>query len=140
MARRRPTPEKAFQTKLVDALHARGYIVDHTYQLRTDDGSWRTGSTLKGKPDLICLRPPWQVAIEVKADGGRLRPDQQAVLSYYAGIHNARAWVLDPTVSWESIMAWIDDLAAAPRVYGFDPMPILDAYRILATASQRKAR
>ncbi|HMJ75128.1 MAG TPA: VRR-NUC domain-containing protein [Iamia sp.] len=140
MAGRRPTPEKAFQSKLVAALHSRGYIVDHTYQLRTDDGSWRTGSTLKGKPDLLALRPPRLLAIEVKADGGRLRPDQQAVLSYFAGIPNARAWVLCPSDPWGEILEWLDRPKDAPRVYGFDLLELLDAFRVVATASQRKAR
>jgi len=138
--RRRPTPEKLFQAKLVAALHTRGYAVDHTYALRTDDGSWRTGSTLKGKPDLLAIRKPRVLAIEVKAADGRLRPEQLAVLSMWSEIPSARAWVLDPSVPWELILSWIDNSMDAPRAFGFTPMEWIDAWRVVAPASVRKPR
>lgn len=140
MAKRAQGPEKLFQADLVRALHARGYLVSHTYKLRTDTGAWLTGNTVPGWPDLLCLRPPRLVAIEVKAEDGRLAERQLAVLSYWAAIPNARAWVLDPTDDWDTIMRWLDDLAQAPRTYGLDRIPLLDAWRVVAPASARKAR
>lgn len=140
MARRRPSPEKEFQQRLVALLHAHGYVVEHTYKLRCEDGSWRTGNTLKGKPDLTAWRPPRVLAIELKASGGRVRPEQQACLSWFAGIPNARALVLSPDDDWEQITDWVRVPKDAPRVYGFDRMDPLDAYRVLATASQRVPR
>lgn len=137
---RRPGPEKEFQARLQSALQARGYLVDHTYKLKCQDGSWRTGSTLTGKPDLLGLRPPRLVAIEVKSATGRVEPRQQAVLSYWAAIPNARAWVLRPTDDWDTVMGWLDRVEVAPRVHGFDRLPVLDAYRVVAPASARKAR
>ena len=137
---RAPGPEKAFQAKLVQLLHLHGYVVEHTYRLRCDDGSWRTGNTLNGKPDLIAWRPPRVLAIEVKAEGGRLRPEQQACLSWFAGIPNARAWVLSPAgPTWDAIVEWVADPKLAPRTFGFDQLTLLDAFRVLATADQRRS-
>lgn len=139
MSKRAPGPEKTFQAELVKALHARGYIVEHTYRLRCDDGSWRTGNTLNGKPDLTAIRPPRILAIEVKADS-KVRADQLAVLTLYSLIPNARAWVLRPTDDWPTILRWLDTPKDAPRVYGFEPLTQLEAYRIVAPASQRGPR
>ena len=139
--RRRPTPEKAFQARLVtEGLHPRGWVENRIFPLRTDDGSWRTGSTLKGWPDIFAFRAKRFLAIEVKAEDGRLRPDQLAVLSLLAQIPVARVWVLDPTADWDTVMGWLDVPRDAPPVFGFDPMDPLDAYRVVAPASARKAR
>lgn len=131
--------EKEWQTTLVAALEVFGYVVEHTYPLQTKHG-WRTGSTLSGKPDLIALRPPRILAIEVKTDKGRLAPDQRAVLTLYSEVPNARAWVLRPHDSWPDIQSWMRTPKDAPRIYGFEPMERLEAYRLLATARQRGPR
>lgn len=122
--------ERDWQATLVGALEIFGYVVEHTYPLRTQHG-WRTGSTLKGKPDLIAVRPPRLLAIECKTDKGRLDPDQRAVLSLYALIPCARAWVLRPRDDWSRIQLWMRLPKDAPAVYGFEPMPELDARRLL---------
>lgn len=116
--KRAPTPEKLYQRTLVDALKALGYEVSHTFPLRTESG-WRTGNTAKGWPDLVCLRGPWIVAIEVKAEGGRLRPEQGPWLERFARIPGGRAWVLDPTDDLDVVKAWLNTPAAAPRRHGF---------------------
>lgn len=139
MTRKASVGEKEWQATLVAALEVFGYVVEHTYPLRTQHG-WRTGSTLKGKPDLIAVRPPRLLAIECKTEVGRLDPDQRAVLSLYAEIPSARAWVLRPTDPWDDIQAWLRRPRHAPSVYGFEPMPHLDAYRQLATRRQRQPR
>ena len=137
---RRPGPEKAFQTELVAAMHARQWMVEHTYKLRCDDGSWRTGSTLKGKPDLMAWRGKRTLAVEVKSNTGTLRPEQLACLSIMAQGPTYRVWVLRPSDDLDEIRGWLDRPWDAPPVYGFDPLDPLDAFRVVATASQRKAR
>jgi hypothetical protein len=123
--------ERDWQATLVAALEAFGYVVEHTYPLRTQHG-WRTGSTLKGKPDLIALRPPRLLAIEVKTDVGRLDPEQRAVLSLYALVPSCRAWVLRPRDDWDTIVAWLRRPKLAPQAYGFDPLPRDEARALLA--------
>jgi hypothetical protein len=131
--------EKAFQGTLVDALTLRRYVVDHTYPLRTRDG-WRTGSTLKGKPDLIALRPPWELAIEVKFEDGTLAEEQRAVLSLYAQLPHARAWVIRSTMPFEMVVGWITDPAEAPRVHGFQPMTRARAVEVIELSRLRRQR
>ncbi len=134
-----PGPEAAFQATLTDALDLLGYVWDHTYPLRTRDG-WRTGSTLKGKPDLIALRPPIELAIEVKTGEGVLAAEQRAVLSLYAQLPHARAWVLRSTMPWPMITGWLQDPQAAPRVHGFDPMNRAEAKRVIDRSRLRRPR
>lgn len=139
MTKRAAVKERDWQNTLVAALQAFGYVVDHTFPLRTKHG-WRSGSTLPGKPDLTALRPPRALAIECKTDVGVLEDQQRAVLTLWSLIPCARAWVLRPRDPWDEIQAWMRRPAQAPQVYGFDPMDQLDAYRMVATARQRTAR
>jgi hypothetical protein len=131
--------EKEWQSTLVDLLEVFGYVVEHTYPLRTEHG-WRTGSTLKGKPDLIAVRPPRILAIECKVDREKPTAHQIAVLTLYSLIPNARAWVLRDSDPWDDIQAWVRNPKASPRVYGFTPVDQLAAFRTLATARQRGPR
>lgn len=129
-------PERAWQATLVELLEAFGYAVEHTYPLMTrpkgsDRPVWRTGSTLKGKPDLIALRPPRLLAIECKTDVGRLDPAQRAVLSLYAGVPCARAWVLRPRDPWPDIVEWVRRPKLAPAVFGFEPQPAAEAMALI---------
>jgi len=124
------TPEREWQRTLVELLEAFGYVVEHTYPLRTQHG-WRTGSTLDGKPDLMALRPPRLLAIECKSDTGRLTPRQVAVLSLHAEVPCHRAWVLRPTDPWPDIVEWVRRPASAPVTFGFEPMARQAAWLLL---------
>ncbi len=137
-----PSPtikERDWQATLVATLEVFGYVVEHTYPLRTQHG-WRTGSTLVGKPDLVALRPPRLLAIECKTAKGRLTREQIAVLSLYSMVPCARAWVLRPTDPWPDIQEWLRRPKFAPDVYGFEPLTQLEAFRVVASTSQRVAR
>lgn len=131
-------PEKDFQRTLVATLEVFGYVVEHTYPLRTQHG-WRTGSTLVGKPDLIAVRPPRLLAIECKSDVGRADPEQIAVLSLYAAVPCARAWVLRPRDPWDDVVSWLRRPKLAPAVYGFEAVEPAEARRLLADAARKRA-
>lgn len=138
MTKANPTPEREFQTTLVSVLEVFGYVVEHTYPLRTQHG-WRTGSTLKGKPDLIALRPPRLLAIEVKGEHTVLEEPQRAVLSLYAEIPSCRAWVIRPNdPPWPVVQEWIRRPYPAPAVHGFEPMTVGQAKRVIAASRRRK--
>ena len=136
----RATPERAFQQAFVALLEAHRYVVDHTYPLRTSGGQWRTGSTLKGKPDLLALRPPWMLAIELKAKGGTLAEVQRAVLSVFAAMPQARAWVLYETAPTRMLTTWIAEPEAAPATHGFEVMDLVEARRVIAASRLRRRR
>jgi hypothetical protein len=131
-----PVPEREFQTTLIRALEIFGYVVEHTYPLRTEHG-WRDGTTLKGKPDLVAIRPPRLLAIEVKGEHTVVTPEQVACLSLFAAVPCARAWVLRPQDPWTDVQAWIRRPKLAPTVYGFDPLDLREARAVLARARRR---
>ena len=137
MAKRGATPEAEWQNTLVDLLQTFGYIVEHTYRLRTRDG-WRTGSTLRGKPDLMAIRIPRVLAIECKRDGEYPTRAQKAVLTLYSHVPCARAWVLRPRDDFDMITAWVRRPATAPAHYGFEPLDPDDAARILAPGAHTR--
>jgi hypothetical protein len=120
--------EKAYQDTLVGLLEMFGYVTEHSYPLMTKQGFWRTGSTLKGKPDLIAVRPPRLLAIEVKVPPNRIEPEQRCVLSLYAAIPCARAWLVTPTdPPWADLQQWVRHPRAAPVAYGFEVMDPVEA-------------
>jgi hypothetical protein len=137
--------EREFQATLVSLLEMFGYVTEHSYPLLTRPKGgppvWRTGSTLKGKPDLLALRPPRLLAIEVKVGKGRLEAEQRCVLSLFAAIPCARAWVIrDTDPAWTDVQAWVRRPKAAPAAYGFEVMDPAEARAELARlARHRKA-
>jgi hypothetical protein len=142
--KRREGAEQVLQRNVHQLLHRYGYVLDHTYRLRTEDGSWRTGSTWNGKPDTLAVRPPRVLAIEFKSgpQASRTNPErrqrQVASLSWWSLVPCARAWLLWPdAVPWDNLRGWIEAPGRAPATFGFEPMDQLAAFRVLATAAQR---
>lgn len=69
--------ESGFQDALVELAHLHRWRVAHFRPARTLHG-WRVAGQYdaKGWPDLVLVRPPRVVAIEVKAEGGTVTPEQ----------------------------------------------------------------
>lgn len=133
----RLSPERDWQNTIVDTLEVFGYVTEHTYPLRTQHG-WRTGSTLRGKPDIMALRPPRQLAIEVKMNDTYPTREQVAVLSLHALIPCHRAWVIRPRDPWQDFIAWVRHPKTAPAAYGFDPLDEAEAKRVLAEEARKR--
>lgn len=134
--------EKEHQAKVVDTLRLFGYEVQHVYKLRTIDGSWQTGTTESGWPDLTAIREPRILGIEIKAATGRLTDEQRAWLTMFASVPCARAWVLRPTDDWSLTLDWIKNPKDAPAIFGFtpvdDPSLVLAAARARRSAARRR--
>jgi hypothetical protein len=115
--------ESEFQTTLTETLELLGYQTCHVYPLMTKHG-WRSGTTAKGWPDVIAVRPPRMLAIEVKGSGRYNFPDEQrAWLSLFSLIPSCRAWLVNPRdPAWDTLYGWMRRPKLAPAVYGFDPM------------------
>lgn len=64
-------PEKEFQRQVVDLAELRRWLVWH------DNDSRRNAA---GLPDLLLLRPPRLVFVELKAARGRISPQQKSWL------------------------------------------------------------
>lgn len=135
MPSQRRQEEKAFQGTVVSALELYGYEGTHIFPLVDRSGNWRTPTTSPGWPDLVYLRPPRQLAIEVKLDGAPLPEHQRAWLSLFAGVPCCRAWVVRPsTPTWPTFCGWLRRPATAPNAYGFEPMDTELAHQVLLAA------
>jgi hypothetical protein len=122
--------EKAWQATLFDPkkglFPSLRWATNHTYQLKTESGAWRTSTTALGWPDWTCLREEYILAVEVKGfdRNGRptpFQPHQKEWLQRFARIPTGRAWVLRPTDSMDDIVEWARHPADAPRTYGWEP-------------------
>jgi hypothetical protein len=60
--------EAQFQSQVLHLARLYGWLPYHTYDSRRSHPGW---------PDLVLLRPPRLLFIELKAERGRLRPEQR---------------------------------------------------------------
>lgn len=98
-----PRTERELQQRIQALAKEFGWLCNHTYRARLDDGTWRTTTTLKGWPDLELIHGAWGrvMWLEVKGPKGRSSPDQvrvmgalQAVAAASGG--TAHAYVVQP--------------------------------------------
>ena len=129
--------ERQFQNTIVDTLGLFGYEGVHVFPLMDRYGTWRTPTTSPGWPDLVFLRDPRILAIEVKKDGVTVPPHQRAWLTLFGSIPCARAWVARPSdPPFDDLVAWIKRPADAPHRYGFEPVE--DPVAVLAQHRRKK--
>lgn len=116
--------ETDWQKVLVNFMEEQGWIVNHIGRARTASGDWVTPTTSSGWPDLLAVRGPRLLAVEVK---DRRKPIDEAQIAWLAAFSMnpaTNAWCLRPTMSWEEIGAWISHPETAPVTFGFDPTKI----------------
>ncbi len=65
------TSEKHFQSQVLELARLSGWRCYHTFDSRR---------SAPGFPDLVLVRPPVVLFAELKAEGGRVRPEQAAWL------------------------------------------------------------
>jgi hypothetical protein len=130
--------EKAFQDTIVDTLQLFGYAGCHVYPLMDRHGVYRTPTTAPGWPDLVYLRQPRLLAIEVKVDGPSVPKLQRAWLTLFSLIPCARAWVIRPSrpEHYDTVVEWIRRPAVAPQQFGFTPVE--DPFAVIAAHRPRK--
>ena len=118
MTERARVPEREFQATIVELLDATGYATSHCYPLRTKHG-WRTGNTAVGWPDLVCLRGDAIIAIEVKSDQGRPKPEQIEWLDRFAALDSGHGWLIAPHVDFQRLARWLQHPRLAPVTFGY---------------------
>lgn len=129
--------ERDWQKVIVNGMEERGWIVNHVGKARTAKGDWVTPTTSSGYPDLVAVRGPRLLAVEVKDRRKPVDPRQVAWLLLFATIPTANAWVLRPTMDWHNLAAWLTNPETAPVTYGFDPTLIGHADPALYLAQRR---
>lgn len=79
--------EKSLQAQIVKAARLLGWLVYHT---------WRSTHSAPGFPDLVLVRPPRLVFIELKTDTGKVSPDQERWLEQLRQCPGAEVYLFRP--------------------------------------------
>jgi hypothetical protein len=86
--------ERDWQRQVTDAAELFGWTWAHFRPARTDRG-WRTpvsGPSGAGFPDLVLARGDRLILAELKAEGGRLTPEQRDVLDVLRQAVECHVW------------------------------------------------
>jgi hypothetical protein len=100
-----PISEAQFQQQIVDLARLRGHRVAHFRPARTASGSWRTPVAADGKgfPDLVIAGRGQLLAVEVKAQHGRVSAEQQGWIDELRKVELTGAMVARPS-DWDQIV------------------------------------
>jgi len=79
--------EKRFLAELIKLLELTGWRVYHTYDSRR---------SAPGFPDLMAVKGPRLLALEVKTESGRLTPEQRVWLAELSAVPGVSAYVVRP--------------------------------------------
>lgn len=94
--------EASFQDAVLQLAAVRGWLCAHFRPARTN-GSWRTpiqGDA--GFPDIVLVRPPRTLFIELKSERGRLEPAQERWIFRLQQCPGVEAHVLRPS-QWDLV-------------------------------------
>jgi hypothetical protein len=95
--------EKDFQQQVLDLTRLSGWLCYHTHD------SWRSAP---GFPDLVMVRPPRLLFVELNSEQGRLRLEQATWLEVLAGCEDAPEVHLWRPADFEDIQATLKREAA----------------------------
>jgi hypothetical protein len=89
--------EKAFMDTILQAAEIYGWFAYHTYDSRRSTA---------GFPDLVLIKPPHVLFLEVKRENGRLTVAQADVLALLWDCDDVKAAMVRPS-DWEQIVEWL---------------------------------
>lgn len=119
--------EADWQRTVSEGLEHFGYMVNHVRPMQTKQGQWKTGTSLKGWPDLTGIgtgaRAGFVLYIECKGIRTPTTPEQFIVLDALAEGETNRAWLLRPMdgEGMTELVKWIARPETSPRRFGFAP-------------------
>ncbi|MCX7689080.1 MAG: VRR-NUC domain-containing protein [Fimbriimonadales bacterium] len=93
--------ERDFHALVVALARRFGWLVSHTARAQVKGGRWITPACA-GVPDLLLVRPPRVVFVELKAQEGRLTPEQRAWLDALGKCHQVECHLWRPG-DWQAI-------------------------------------
>ena len=79
--------EAELQAAIVDTAELAGWLVFHDHDSRLNPA---------GLPDLVLVKPPRVVFLELKSEKGRVRPEQQIWLDALAGCDTIASALIRP--------------------------------------------
>lgn len=90
-------PERLLLDAVVEAARALGWLVHHDRPARDRRGKWATAiQGDAGFPDLVLVRPPRVLFVELKAERGTLTVAQQGWLEAVSGCPGVECYVWRP--------------------------------------------
>ena len=89
--------EKAFMDTILQAAEIYGWFAYHTYDSRRSTA---------GFPDLVLIKPPKVIFLEVKREKGRLTVAQAGVLAMLEDCSEVQAAVVRPS-DWAQVVEWL---------------------------------
>ena len=89
-----PLSEKAWLQQVRNLARARGFFTYHTYRSTHSERGW---------VDLVCLKPPMLLCVELKTDVGRVTAEQQQWLENLNQVTNVWAYVWRPS-DWDQVV------------------------------------
>ena len=89
--------EKGFMETITDLAEHKGWFHYHTHDSRRSTA---------GFPDLVLIKPPHVLFLEVKRENGKLSVAQADVLSMLWGCNDVQAAVVRPS-DWDQIVEWL---------------------------------
>lgn len=112
----------------------------HVRSSRGRGGKWATTTSTMGWPDLVAVRGPHLVAIELKTDAGVATDDQLLWLRRFSRVVGGRAWLVRPSdPTWETFVTWLRHPVEAPRLYGVTPSAVEGALQSATSHPQEGA-
>ena len=85
--------EKAFQEAVIEAASYLGWRHFHPYEMRKSDPGW---------PDLVLVRPPRLLFVELKSENGKVTDAQQEWMYVLTGVPGVEVYVWRP-LDWDLI-------------------------------------
>lgn len=97
--------ERDFQNHTIGVAQALGWRVAHFRPAMLRSGKWATPVQADGAgfPDLVLVRGERLLFLELKAQGGRLRPEQRAWLEALGRVPHVTAGVIRPS-DWPTLI------------------------------------
>ncbi|MEM9467965.1 MAG: hypothetical protein AAGA90_21535 [Actinomycetota bacterium] len=97
--------EKDLQQQIMDFAEMNGWLRMHQLPARTGTGGWATAVQGDvGFPDLVLVRPPRMIVVELKQDGRYPGPEQRVWLEALAEVPGIETGVWRPK-DWPQIEA-----------------------------------
>lgn len=88
--------EAEFQRQVTKIAESFGWLVCHVGRARVGK-RWVTPTSVAGFPDLVLVRPPQCVFLELKRKGGRSTDEQRRWIGALQACAGVEAYIVDPT-------------------------------------------